>query len=143
MAPCLLVTKSSPPRGGSENAFTGERVLQRPTQRHLWATGRPRMRFIALANLGGIFPNRAHTASPLWPDNLIISRGNPDIKKRNILLNLTFRIGKIRSAVQQSCTGCARGAPKKRQWHPADKNFVGLRRGPTGYIPNAAYLCIK
>ena len=23
------------------NAFTGERILQRPTPRHLWATGRP------------------------------------------------------------------------------------------------------
>ena len=25
------------------NAFTGERILQRPTPRHLWATDRPRM----------------------------------------------------------------------------------------------------
>ena len=26
------------------NAVTGERILQRPTRRHLWAIGRPRMR---------------------------------------------------------------------------------------------------
>ena len=27
------------------NAFTGERILQRPTPRHLWATDGPRMRY--------------------------------------------------------------------------------------------------
>ena len=27
------------------NAFTGERILQRPTPRHRWATDRPKMRY--------------------------------------------------------------------------------------------------
>ena len=39
------------PRNGNplpkflRNSFTGERILQRPTPRHLWASDRPRMRY--------------------------------------------------------------------------------------------------
>ena len=65
---------------------------------------------MAYANQGGIPPNRAHKALPLWPGILKISRWNPDTKKRDILLNLGPRMGQNRSisAVQPSCTGCAR-----------------------------------
>jgi hypothetical protein len=65
---------------------------------------------IAYSNRGGIPPNRAHAVLPLWPDILTISRGNPDTKKHDILLNLGPRMGQNRSksAVQPSCTGCAR-----------------------------------
>ena len=33
------------------NAFTGERILQRPTPRHLWATDRPRIGTTAVVDL--------------------------------------------------------------------------------------------
>jgi hypothetical protein len=36
-------------------------------------------------------------ALPLWPNILTISRGNPDTKKHDILLNLGSRMGQNRS----------------------------------------------
>ena len=83
---------------------------------------------MAYANRGGIPPNRAHTALPLWPDILTISRGNPDAKKNDILLNLGLRMGQNRpkSAVQPSCTGCARWAPKTKLMVPNGQIFRGF-----------------
>jgi len=91
----------------------------------------PHLLAIVHANRGGIPANRHHTAST-WPNIFTISRGNSDTKKHDILLNLEPGRGRNRSksAVQPSCTGCDRGAPKKHSspargilqtpitWHP-------------------------
>ena len=53
------------------------------------------------------------------------------------IYSIEFREGQMpnrsKSAVQPSCTGCAREAPKNEQWHPTDKNSVVVSRGHTGY----------
>jgi len=62
------------------NAFTGERILQRPTPRHLWATDRPRMRYPTCQQLPWC-PAHGHTsnvASPTKKPNVIVA---VDVKK--------------------------------------------------------------
>jgi len=47
-------------------AFTGERILQRPTPRHLWATGRPRMCYPTFQQLPWC-PAHGHTGHVASP----------------------------------------------------------------------------
>ena len=83
---------------------------------------------IAYANRGGLPPNRAHTALPLWPDILTISRGNPDAKKNDILLNLGLRMGQNRSksALQLPVLD----EHPKRNYGIQRKNFHGFTSRP-------------
>ena len=62
------------------NAFTGERILQRPTPRHLWATDRPRMCYPTCQQLPWC-PAHGHTGHVASPTKKPIVIVAVDVKK--------------------------------------------------------------
>jgi len=62
------------------NAFTGERILQCPTQRHLWATDRPGMCYPTFQKLPRC-PARGHTSNVASPTKKPIVIVAADVKK--------------------------------------------------------------
>jgi len=62
------------------NAFTGERILQRPTPLHLWATDRPRICYPTCRQLPWC-PAHAHTGHVASPTKKPIVMVAADVKK--------------------------------------------------------------
>ena len=62
------------------NAFTGERILKRPTPRHLWATGRPRMRYPTCQKMSWC-PAHEHMSNVASPTKKLIVIVAADVKK--------------------------------------------------------------
>jgi len=62
------------------NAFTGERILQRPTPRHLWATDRPRICYPTCQQLPWC-PAHGHTSNVASPTKKSIVIVAVDVKK--------------------------------------------------------------
>ena len=62
------------------NAFTGERILQRPTPSHLWATDRPRMRYPTCQQLPWC-PAHGHTSNVASPTKKPVVIVAADVKK--------------------------------------------------------------
>ena len=62
------------------NAFTGERILQRPTPRHLWATDRPRMCYPTCQQMPW-HPAHGHTCDVASPTKNPIVKVAVDVKE--------------------------------------------------------------
>jgi len=62
------------------NAFTGERILQRPTPRHVWATDRPGMRYPTCQQLSWR-PAHGHSSNVASPTKNPIVIVAVDVKK--------------------------------------------------------------
>ena len=71
-----------------ENAFTGERIPQRPTPRHLWATDRPKMCYPTCQQLPWCTAHghTGHVASPTKKPIMIVA---VDVKKTRCTTNTT------------------------------------------------------
>lgn len=80
------------------------------------------------ANRDGIPPNPAHTALPLWPDDILItSRGNPDTKEK---MEPEIGPNRSKSAMQPSCIHRAKSGHKPRFLYPTDKIFLNFTSQP-------------
>jgi len=62
------------------NAFTGERILQRPSSRHQWSTDRARMRYPTCQQLPR-YPAHGHTSNLANPTKNPIVIVAADVKK--------------------------------------------------------------